>query len=1048
MKLIIWFAKNPIAANFLMIIIIAGGALGLSVVDRYTLPPAPQNQLEIDILYPNAGPSEVEQALCIPIEEAIYVLEGIKNINSFAMQGKCELFVEFDPAIGSATRFQTAVQAKIDAIPTLPKAAEGLKIEEVKTGTLAVNISVRGEIDVVVLQRLRDQLRARLGKHPDIGMVHYWPQVPYEMSIEITESDLRRYALSFEEVSAAIQNASKNLPAGELKKTDGSILLRSRSQAMTVADFAVIELRPAYQGTRLLLGDVAQIRETVGERDAAMSIDGKRFVSIYVMPKNQIKATVDAVNQVIEAFRPELPEGVDIITWEDWSVKYDDYMNMLIEDAISGFILVFLILMFTLRFYLALWVSSGILISLAGAFWMMPVLGISLNAYSISALILILGVVADDAIIVGENIYTHQQQGRAGLAGAISGTLEVMPLVVMMVLSTMIAFIPGLFLPGLSGNLMYNISMVIIVTLMFSMLEALLILPSHLAVDFTSTKNKNAWSSAIDAIQKRIDAALQWFINHIYLPTLQKLLHLRYITLTGFIVMLMITGALVESGHVPSTLEAPVNDYYLIGKLEYPAGTPFAEIEQVVARLKHIADEMRAELNTELGVGSSDEKLHDSFRYIVVIIEELESLVFIETAFDERMRARVDEIKKRWQERFGEAPPNFTVSFQSFWPQNLGMPTSQGAKPIELKLIASDPAQQSAAGEVLKNKLASYSGVHSISSSMKTGKPELRLRLKPEAAFLGLTMQSLTEQVSHSFGGLEVQRFFQDQSEVRVMLRFPAENRRSLDNLYQMPIKLPGGGTAPFANVAETEYAAGFSVITRQGRERIQLISAEVYKDEASAEVILAELRAHVIPELEKQFPGLRIEPGQARQKQEEAMTALWGYGALAMLAIYALLAIPLRSYTQPLLIMLAIPFGFIGAVVGHLLWGISLTLESYVGLFAVGGIVINDSLILVVKINEALQKGTLMVDAVLSAGRARFRAIFLTTATTFIGLLPLLFEQSSHAEKILPMAITLAFGILFATLVTLVLVPISCVVLKEISCQKSINNAMEKRFS
>ena len=692
MKLIIWFVKNPIAANFLMIIIIAGGALGLSVVDRYTLPPAPQNQLEIDILYPNAGPSEVEQALCIPIEEAIYVLEGIKNINSFAMQGKCELFVEFDPAIGSATRFQTAVQAKIDAIPTLPKAAEGLKIEEVKTGTLAVNISVRGEIDVVILQRLRDQLRARLGKHPGIGMVHYWPQVPYEMSIEITESDLRRYALSFEEVSAAIQNASKNLPAGELKKTDGSILLRSRSQAMTVADFAVIELRPAYQGTRLLLGDVAQIRETVGERDAAMSIDGKRFVSIYVMPKNQIKATVDAVNQVIEAFRPELPEGVDIITWEDWSVKYDDYMNMLIEDAISGFILVFLILMFTLRFYLALWVSSGILISLAGAFWMMPVLGISLNAYSISALILILGVVADDAIIVGENIYTHQQQGRAGLAGAISGTLEVMPLVVMMVLSTMIAFIPGFFLPGLSGNLMYNISMVIIVTLTFSMLEALLILPSHLAVDFTSTKNKNAWSSAIDAIQKRIDAALHWFINHIYLPTLQKLLHLRYITLTGFIVMLMITGALVESGHVPSTLEAPVNDYYLIGKLEYPAGTPFAEIEQVVARLKHIADEMRAELNTELGVGSSDEKLHDSFRYIVVIIEELESLVFIETAFDERMRARVDEIKKHWQERFGEAPPNFTVSFQSFWPQNLGMPTSQGAKPIELKLIASDPA--------------------------------------------------------------------------------------------------------------------------------------------------------------------------------------------------------------------------------------------------------------------------------------------------------------------------------------------------------------------
>ena len=269
------------------------------------------------------------------------------------------------------------------------------------------------------------------------------------------------------------------------------------------------------------------------------------------------------------------------------------------------------------------------------------------------------------------------------------------------------------------------------------------------------------------------------------------------------------------------------------------------------------------------------------------------------------------------------------------------------------------------------------------------------------------------------------------------MLRFPSDHRRSLDNLHSMPIRLPDGATAPFANVAEVEYAAGFSVITRQGRERIQLISAEVHKDEANSEIIIAELRAHVIPELEKQYPGLRIESGQTRQKQEEAMSALWGYGGLAMLGIYALLAIPLRSYTQPLLIMLAIPFGFIGAVLGHLLWGIPLTLESYVGLFAVGGIVINDSLILVAKINEAVQKDVPLIDAVLSAGKARFRAIFLTTATTFIGLLPLLFEQSSHAEKILPMAVTLAFGVLFATLVTLLLVPISCMILKEISERK-----------
>ena len=1032
MKLIIWFAKNPIAANFLMILIIAGGLLGISISKRYTVPPAPQNQLQIEIAYPSAGPAEVEQALCVPIEEAIHELEGIKNINSIAFQTRCEVIVEFDPAIGSA-RFQAAVQAKIDAITVFPKGIEKLKIQELKTGTPAVIVAVRGDVDLVTLQRQRDQLRAMLSKHPDIGMLTSWPQHPYEISIEITEADLRRHALNFEEIASAIQNASKNIPAGELKKADGKLLLRSKNQAMTVEDFAAIKLRLTYQGTYLLLGDIAQIRETVSEQDLLVKVDGKPALEIFVMPKNQIKTTVGAVNDVIAAFRPELPPGVDITTWDDWSKYYEQYISMLMEDAISGFILIFLILMFTLRFHLALWVSSGILISLFGALWMMPIVGISLNTYSITALILVLGVLADDAIIVGENIYTHQQRGRPGLPGAISGTLEVTPLVVMMVLSTMIAFAPGLFLPGLSGYLMYNISLVIILTLAFSMLEALLILPAHLAISFSpAASHNNAWYAAIDYMQERIDAGLQWFINHVYLPVLQKLLHLRYITLTGFIVMLIITCSLVMSGRIPSIMEAQVNDYYLLAKLEYPPGTPFAEIEHQVMRLEHIANKIRVELNTELGLNAANGGLSDSFQHLITITEENEGIVDIEIAIDERIRTRMDEIKERWQEDFGEVSANATLSFQTFWPQNLGMPATHSAKAIELKLIAADAALQSAAGEILKARLSSYAGVHSVTGSMQTGKPELRLELKPEAEFQGLTIQSLGEQVRHAFFGLEVQRFFQDRDEIRVMLRFPSEHRRSLDDLYHMPIRLPDGSTAPFAAIAEAGYAPGFASITRQNRERIQLISAEAFKEKANVEHILADLRANVIPELEAQYPGLRIESGQSRQKQEEAMSSLWSYGALAILGIYALLAIPLRSYTQPLLIMLAIPFGLIGAVLGHLLLGISLTLDSYVALFAVGGIVINDSLILVAKINEAVQKDTAIAEAVLLAGKARFRAIFLTTATTFIGLLPLICEQSSHAEKIMPMAVSLAFGVLFATLVTLLLIPVSYVILRE----------------
>lgn len=1030
MKLIIWFARNPVAANFLMLLIIAGGLLGLTISKRHTVPPAPQNQLQIEINYPGAGPAEVEQALCIPIEEAIHDLEGIRHINSTAHQAQCEIIVEFDPAIGSA-RFQAAVQGRMDRITTFPKEVEKLKIQEMKIGTSAVTIMVHGEVDMLTLMRQRDRLQAMLSKHPDIGLLTPWPQLSYEISIEITEADLRRHALSFEEMAEVIRAASNNIPAGELKKSDGKLLLRSNNQAMTVADYGVINLRPDQHGARLLLGDIAQIRETVSDRDILARIDGKPAVQIFVISKDRIKTTVEAVNEVIAAFRPELPHGVGITTWDDWSKYYDHNMSMLWENAVSGFILVFLILMFTMRFYLALWVSCGILISLLGALWLMPMLGISLNTYSIAALILILGVLADDAIVVGENIYTHQQRGRPGLSGAISGTLEVAPLVVLMVSSTMIAFIPGLFLPGLSGYLMYNISLVIILTLAFSMLEALLILPAHLAVNFTPAKKQNVWSATISAIQDRVDGGLQWFIDCVYIPVLKSLLRFRYITLSVFSIVLIITGALVFSGRIHSVMEAPVNDYYLFAILQLPAGTPLEEVNHQIMRLEHIANEIRLELNTELGLGTSD-KLKDSFQHIIAVIDDNSGFVDIEISIDERIRSKVDSIKRQWQERFGELPADTTLSFQTFWPRDLGMPATHSAKAIELKLIAADAALQSAAGEILKARLSSYAGVHSVAGSMQAGKPELRLKLRPEAALHGLTMQSLGEQVRHGFFGLEVQRFYQNRDETRVMLRFPSEHRRSLDDLYRMPIKLDSGSTAPFSVVAEAEYTPGFASITRQNRERIQTISAEVFKGEANAEVILADLRIKVIPELEAQYPGLKIEPGQPRQKQEKAMSSLWGYGALAVLGIYALLAVPLRSYIQPLVIMLAIPFGFVGAVLGHLLLKIPLSLESYVALFAVGGVAINDSLILVAKINEMLQKNTSIDKAVVLAGKARFRAIFLTTATTVMGLLPLINEQSSDAEKLMPMVITLAFGIFFSSLVTLLLVPVSCVVLKD----------------
>lgn len=706
---------------------------------------------------------------------------------------------------------------------------------------------------------------------------------------------------------------------------------------------------------------------------------------------------------------------------------------MLRGNAISGFILIFVVLALVLDMRLALWVSAGILISVFGAFWWIPILGISLNVYTITALILILSVVVDDAIIVGEHIYLLQQRGQSGISGAIGGVRAMAPLVVPMVLTTVIAFTPGLLLPGLTGHLLYNISAVAILALLFSMTETLLILPAHLAGQ--SVKDPDAATGimphflrcAVATLKEQVDNGLRR-LTGCYTRALHLALQWRYIVIAGFTAALLLIAALVISGRITSVLDRPVDDYYLNVMLEFPAGTASEEVERQLLRLGHIAHEIRTELNQE-SYRDGSARNGDSIRHVLMFSNDNVASVNLELAIDEHIRGQVDDIKQQWRERFGPLPAGTALTIQSFWPRDLGVSAEGPPKAIEWVLTAPDTTLQNAAGEILKHKLAAYAGVHSVTSSMQPGKPELHLELKPAAAFYGLTMRDLSEQVRHGFFGLEVQRYYHEHDEIRVMLRFPQEDRQALEQLQNMPIRLSGGNSVPFGTIARAEYQPGFASIQRTDRERIQLIGAEVYQDQADVESILADMRVHVIPQLKAQFPGLDIKPGESRQKQEEVMSDLWLYGVLALFGMYALLAIPLRSYAQPLVIMLTVPFGFIGAVVGHLLFRIPLSLESYFALFAVSGIVINDSLVLIAQINKNLQQKISVIRAVVAAGKSRFRAILLMNVTTLAGLLPQLSSQGYDAEKIMPMAVTIAFGMLFTFFVTLFLVPAVCVV-------------------
>lgn len=480
MKLIIWFVKNPVAANLLMILIIVGGIVGLITADRYVYPPEPRHQLQITTIYDGQGQVKSSRRSVSRSNMQSTICRGVRHLHAEAKQSLCRVLVEFDPAV-DATRLQAEVQARLEAVTVFPEDADKPVIRELKTGPQAIIATVRGMADLRTLQHYRDRLHIRLSTHPDIGQILLFPEIPYEVSIEITREDLRRYGFSFDEIAEMIRAVSGNISAGELKNTDGRLLIRSQAQAMTAEDFAAIRLRSDRQGMQLKLGDIAHITETVRDQSMLVRSDGLPAMEILIWPRNQLGKTVDAVNQVITAFHSELPADVEVITWDDWSKYYDENMSMLRGNAISGFILIFVVLALVLDMRLALWVSAGILISVFGAFWWIPILGISLNVYTITALILILSVVVDDAIIVGEHIYLLQQRGQSGISGAIGGVRAMAPLVVPMVLTTVIAFTPGLLLPGLTGHLLYNISAVAILALLFSMTETLLILPAHLA---------------------------------------------------------------------------------------------------------------------------------------------------------------------------------------------------------------------------------------------------------------------------------------------------------------------------------------------------------------------------------------------------------------------------------------------------------------------------------------------------------------------------------------------------------------------------------------
>jgi multidrug efflux pump subunit AcrB len=1041
-RAIAWFAGNHVAANLLMMLLVVGGLLSIPTIKQELMPELSLDVVTVRVAYPGAAPIEIEEGICIRIEEELQGLQGVKRISSTAAEGLCLVSVEL-VAGEDVRRRLDEIRSRVDGIDSFPEEAEKPVIVQANVRFQVLDVAVSGDVDEATLKRLGQQVRDEIAALPGITDVELVATRPYEVAIEVSEDALLRHELTFDHVVRAVRRSSLDLPGGSLKTAGGEILIRTKGQAYRGGEFEKLVLLSRPDGSRLQLGDVARVVDGFEETDQLAHFDGRptTLVEVYRVGHQSALEISTSVREYIEQARGRLPAGVTLTVWQENAKFLRARLDSLLRNGRDGFALVLLVLALFLRLRLAFWVSLGVPLSFLGALFAMPSLGLSINLISLMAFIVVLGIVVDDAIVVGENAYTEQSRGAAPLAGAIAGAQGIAMPVVFGVLTTIVAFVPMLFVMGPSGRMVRVIPMIVIACLVFSLLESLFVLPAHLAhAGSRQTRGKSPVTRAWLRFQGAIASALQRLIREVYRPALEILLEWRYLTVAAGVSILLIAMAVLGGGWLRFVFQPEVEGDVAVAYLTMPLGTPVEVTAEAVGQLTRAAEEVRREVDAERESGSVIAHVFDAVgeqpyrrRQSSTVAAWSQSLptgshlgeVEIEVVPSDERAITVEELTRRWRERTGVIPGAVELSFASTM-------ITAGA-PIHLELAGPDLDELVTAAERAKRALAVYPGVMDISDSFRGGKQEIELEILPEAEALGLTLSDLAGQVRQAFYGHEAQRIQRGRDDVKVVVRYPAEDRRSLGDLERMRIRAADGSAVPFTSVARANLGRGFSSIQREDRRRVVSVTASVDTKMANANEIVADLKKEVVTDIEAIHPRVKISFGGEQREQEEVLGSLIRGWIIALIAIYALLAVPLRSYAQPLIIMAAIPFGLVGAVGGHLIMQYKFSMMSVVGLVALSGVVVNDSLVLVDYINKRRAKGAALQDAIREAGVARFRAILLTSLTTFAGLTPLLLERSVQAKFLIPMGISLAFGVIFATLVTLVMVPVSYLILDDL---------------
>ena len=1031
--MIAWFARNHVAANLLMVTILFTGLMSLKYnIPLEVFPSFETDTISVNVSLRGATPEDAELSLATRVEEAVSDLEGVKQINSRSVEGGATITIEVDSGY-DARELLADVKSRVDEIGTFPSEADQPVISLATFKRDVITVAVAGELSEQELRGYAERVRDDLLRTPGITQVELDGVRNYEIAIELSQDQLRAYDLTLSEVAERIGNSSLDLSAGNIRTDGGDILIRSKGQAYYRDQFEPLVIKANTDGSLLRLRDIANVTDGFEESALRTRFNGKpaAMLDVYRVGDQSAIEVADKVKAYVHKQQANLPQGLELSYWGDGSLLVKSRIKTLTTNALQGGILVLLLLTLFLRPSIAFWVFIGIPVSFMGAFLVMPLFGVTLNVLSLFGFILVLGIVVDDAIVTGENIYSHLRNAESGLQASIHGTQEVAVPVTFGVLTTVAAFLPIGFIEGARGALFAQIPVVVIPVLLFSLIESKFVLPAHLK-HLKLRQNEVEQQGRLSQMQQRFADGFERMILKYYQPLLALSLKHRLTTLALFSGVFILILAFILSGWTRFVFFPRVEADTARASLTMPSGTPFEVTDRHIVRMVEAARALQEDYRdpntgesvimnifSTTGAGGSAET--GRIRFELQPAEEREQEVSASTLINE------------WRERIGPIPGAETLTFRA----EIG----RASDPVSIELRSGDVDDLRAMAQQVKARLETYPTLFDIADNLSDGKEELQLELTPQAHLLGLTRSDIIRQVRQNFFGIEVQRVQRGRDDVRVMVRLPLEERQAIAGLKGILINTPGAGQVPLDEVAQLVPGKSPSAIYRVDQYRTANVVADMDKVNTNTTVLNRDLN-EFLTELVLQYPGAEFSLEGEAEEQRESFASLALGLAFVFFVIYSLLAIPFRSYLQPLIVMSVIPFGAIGAIVGHWIMGMDLTIMSLLGLMALIGVVVNDSLVLVDFTNQRrkeLQAGgehshfEATRQAVLVAGVARFRPVMLTSLTTFIGLMPLLFEKAVQAQFLIPMAVSLGFGIIFATVVTLIMVPVNFMLLEDL---------------